>query len=189
MAFNLTYGDRPYWLQYVFDGKAYQCSKYFDTITKNEGTVNMLFRVGKYIDDTTTTPRLIHILDRTTSFESGGGYTIDVIEGPTITDLGTSIPYETTNPSSSFSNLNRQSEIKQDSVVELYYGTTFTGGLEYSYEFVPVGGQKGDIAAFSSGQTERILQPNTDYIVRITNNSITTNGTAIMSLVWYESGE
>lgn len=190
MAFQMVYGDRPYWLQYIFDGKVYQATKYYGSITKSGGSVNLLVRVGKYLnDDTSTTPRLVHILNRTIEFESGGGYTVEIYEAPTITATGTEIEYETTMLTSSFSNLNRQSDIKQNSVVNLYYGATFTGGTKYGYEFVPTGDFKKGTGAFATSMTERILQPNTDYIIKITNNGTTSDGTGILTLLWYESGE
>jgi hypothetical protein len=185
----MIYGDRPYWLQYVFDGKTYQASIRNDVV-KNNGEVSVLVRVGKYVnDDSNTTPRLVHIINRIISVEGGGHYDIEIIEAPTITDVGTEIEYEVSSAIGSFSNLNRQSVVKQNSIVSIYSKPTYTGGVVYDYEFIPVGGQKTDTGEFSSGDVERILQPNTDYIIRIINASSVSDGVAHTTLVWYESGE
>lgn len=190
MAFDITIGDRPYWFHYLSDGKGFRFNVRHDIISKNGGSVNILVRVGRYLnDDETTTPRIVHVFARSHQVEGGGHYDIDIIEAPTVTDVGTEIIYEGTNADGSFANLNRQTEVKQDSIVNVYSDCTYTGGTSYDYEFIEAGGSKTDTGVYNTGEIERMLNPETDYIIKITNTSTTANGVGHSSMTWYESGE
>lgn len=186
MGITTVFGNRPYLSQYIFSGKVYQCSIRHQ-IAKNNGTASFLVRVGQ-IDDSSE-KRLVHIINRESQVEGGGYYDVEIFESPTITDVGTQVQYETSSSIGSFSNLNRQSSIKQNSICEIYSNPTFTGGLKYDYEFIPVGGGKGDTGEYNSADSERILNPNTDYIVKFINTSTIADGIIHTSMAWYESGE
>jgi len=137
MAIKTIFGNRPYIVQYIFSGKAYQCHVAHQEVDKNGGEVSILVRVGKV--DSNGGNRLVHIVNRVMQVEGGGYYDIEIIEAPTVTDVGTQIGYEQTSAIGSFSNLNRQANIKTGPIVEVYAEPTYTGGLVYDREFIPVG--------------------------------------------------
>ena len=187
MSFDIMTGDRPYWFHYISDGKAYLLAVRNSDIAKSGGTANILLRVGQYIDDS---PRLVHFIFRDTTSLNGGYYDLDIIESPTVIDPGTEIVYcDSAINNSAFTNLNRQTEVQRDSIVTVYKDCTFTDGINYSPEFIPTSGAKGDTGVFDAGTFERTLKPNTDYIIRITNQGGISDGTTHTTCVWYESGE
>lgn len=172
-------GNRPYWVQYLFDGRAYTAKARFPDVVKNGGEAIILVRVGELVDGL---KRLSHFLDRSVTAEGGGYYDVEVFEGPfTITDIG--------DPVDSFSNLNRIPGIQMDSAITMFKNTVYTGGTRYDYDFLPTGGGNKDTGIFTTGLVQRVLNPNTDYIVRITNRSTVANGVVNLGLLWYETIE
>lgn len=178
MKFEYNRGNRPYWLQFLFDGK-YFLSSHKYTVLKNNGVAYYQFKTGELVG---SSKRLVHIVSRNYVVEGGGPIVVEIFEGlfDTLTDG--------TIPANVFSNLDRRGG--QDSVATIYVNpTNITGGTLFDQELIATGGGPKASGSFVSGVTERVLNYNTDYIIKFTNQSLTEDAILQQKILWYESGE
>ena len=178
MDFGYNRGNRPYWLQFLFDGKYFLTSHKY-TLLKGNGSVYFQFKTGEFVG---TSKRLCHVVSREYVVDSGGPIVIEIYEGPfdTLTD-GTIAP-------NVVSNLDRRGG--QNSVADIYVNpTNITGGTLFDEELIATGGGPKASGSFVSGITERVLNYNTDYIIKLTNLSSVEDSILQQKILWYESGE
>jgi hypothetical protein len=159
--------ETPYLAQHLFDGELYLITSV--TSVPAGATINIQ---GKFGD------RLFHTISSTFLYQSGGPYTLNLIESPTLTDGTISF----TAP-----NMNRRST-KTHQAQFFADPTNISGGTIIETLFLPSSG--GGTNAAGGGNTvgtERILKANTDYIIQATNSG-GQNSTLYTSILFYESG-
>jgi hypothetical protein len=169
--------NRPYWLQYLFNKKMFSLSHRY-TIGDSE-SVYFQFKTG-------ANPRyLAHVIERTMDVEAGGPIYLEIIEAPTLTDG--------TLPPDTFSNMDRRlyrdTGATRPSDASAYINpTNISGGLLFDTDFLTTGGGPKTSGSIKSGITERPLRPNTDYILKFTNEG-SQDSSLHLKIVWYESLE
>jgi hypothetical protein len=105
---------------------------------------------------------------------AGGDCEVSLYEAPSLTANG---------PRLDVHNLHRDSD--DVSVTSVWQGSTFTGGVQLT-NFLLVGGTGGNASGGISRQgLERILRPNTIYMVEATNRAGTAQPMSILA-DWYE---
>lgn len=117
------------------------------------------------------------VKDRAVSF-NGAGVTAIVYEAPTVTANGTAL---------FVGNLSRIAP--QATTIAAYQGPTVTSaGTQISAPNAFIGSTaqgQSVTGTFATGGAERILKPNTSYLLRITNND-TSSGKIAVYVTWYE---
>jgi hypothetical protein len=162
-----TSRDTPYLSQHLFDGELYLITSV--TTVPAESTINIQ---GKFGD------RIFHTVSSSFLYQSGGPFTFNLIESPTLTDGTTSF----TAP-----NMNRRSA-KTHQAQFFSDPTNISGGTIIETLFIPSSG--GGSNAAGGGNTvgvERILKANTDYVIQATNSGGQTS-TLYTNILFYESG-
>lgn len=159
--------ETPYLAQHLFDGELYLIT----SVTAVPAGATLYIQ-GKFGD------RLFHTVSSTFSFNGGGPFTLYLIESPTLTDGTISF----TAP-----NMNRRST-KTHQAQFFADPTNISGGTIIETLFLPASG--GGANAAGGGSTigaERILKPNTDYLIQATNSGGQAS-TLYTSILFYESG-
>lgn len=152
----------------AFNGEMRRAEYVFDDIS-DDADVEMLIRTGA------NRPTVFF------TFASSGSGHIRLYEGATITDEGTEVIGH---------NRNRNLEGVLDFTTEVRQGHTASADGELIYELI-VGGSAGS-AGQRRGPEENpeinrwILQPNTDYLMRWTNES-GNQGRVELAVDWYEN--
>lgn len=161
--------NTPYWLNFIVDGKGYKTS--FRTTVAGGATAN-IFQAR------TPPETLIHILSRTMTFQSGGPFIVELIEAPTtITD---GAPY--------LRKVNQDRRSGRTAELLCFTNPTgITGGNVIDDQFVNTSGSGSNAAGAAGAEGfERILRPNTNYILRVQNTGGNT-ATVHLDIIWYES--
>lgn len=160
--------QRPYWLQFVFTGQAFDLAHRFTILAG--ATAFHQFKTGNTI---------AHIISTFTSWQGNnvGPLTRDILENPTITD-GTTPPQLS-------ANLDRRSS-KVGQAQYFVDPTGVSGGTLVSRNVVHGGENKVSVAP-AGAVFELVLKPNTDYAIRFINE---TGADADVFFQWqcYESG-
>jgi hypothetical protein len=157
--------DTPYHAHHMFDGDMY--------------VLNSIMSVGAgttvYIQGKLGANKFFHKVERRHAFESGGPYTIDLIEAPTLTD-GTTVV--------TASNMNRQST-KTHAAQFFSNPTGVSGGTIIDTLYIPASGSGSNTIGTGTLGSERILKKSTDYLIRIANGG----GASILysTVLFYES--
>lgn len=157
--------DTPYWLNFLYAGQMFSWDHKF-TIP-SAGTV--------YYEVETGLSRLHHTLTRGLAVDGGGPITLRLIEAPTLTD-GTL---------KAANNMDRRSA--KIAATKFYTNPTgVAGGTVIEEMFIPTGGGPNTSASLQAGLTERILKPNTKYVVSILNSGAQPS-TVEVNILFYES--
>jgi hypothetical protein len=161
--------QRPYWLQFLFAGQAYNISHRFSVA--DGATANHQLKTGANVT---------HVISSFIAWQGNnvGPVVFDMLENPTTITNGTLLP-------DAFSNLDRRSA-KTSSVSYFTNPTAITGGT--LIDRVAVYGGDSKVSSLPSKAVfETLLKASEDYVVRFTNN---TGGTAdiYVNIQFYESG-
>jgi len=147
----------------VHVGDMYSASHYFASI-ESAANAEILVKVGSNKE--------LHFLF---SIGAGAEAVVYIFEDPTITDDGTIL---------SIHNMNRNSSNTSDA--NAYYNpTTSADGTQLCVGLLPGAEKKNDMGGTIRHDTEWILDENTNYLIRVTNNGQGAEAVAIQ-LEWYE---
>ena len=158
--------ETPYLSQFMFTGNMYLLSA-----VRSVGAGATVYIQGNF-----GSTKLFHTLERRHSFESGGPYTVDLIESPTITDGTTSAVA---------ANMNRLSS-KTHEAQFFSDPTGVSGGTIIDTLFMPALGTGANTTGTGVSGVERILKRSTKYVIRIVNAGAAS--TFYTSVLFYESG-
>lgn len=153
-------------------GKTFHADHKFTTVASGS-SVEMLVRVPSTHD--------MHLgVMRTTV--GAGDVDVYLFEGPTVTSPGTAVNTVCTNR-----------EVAAASEVDIYHTPTTTAdGTEIHHQWIHNTGTGTGLSDNGVGDSaageEWVLAPNTDYLLRITNNSGSTIS-IWQELLWYENAE
>lgn len=160
-----------YYLNFIFNGQMFSLRTAY-SIAASE-TVMTQFK--------TPADKVIHISQRNIIADGGGPYNVQLVENPTPITNGTPMPPNV------FSNMDRRST-KQASLQVFLNPTDVGGGTVIDVDYIPTGANatnKGS-AVYTVSDIERILKPDTNYVLSITNAG-TQSGNVLFHLLQYES--
>lgn len=164
--FRLT----PYFMNFIFNGQMFSFW--------NRQSIASATTVNAIQAKTGAGGKIIHTFGRNHAAEAGGPFVVSLIEAPaTITD-GT--------PLTTIANLDRRST-KMPQLQYFSLPTNVTGGTVIDEIFIPTGSGPSATGVSGTEGIERILKPNTNYVIRVQNIGSQT-ATFQTNILTYESG-
>lgn len=170
----MTFGsNRLYWMHFIFSGQAFNLFEKFTVTTA----------VNQYLQIKTPATGVIHITD-ISIIPNGEEITINAIEAPTVTDGTTAVTPNNMDRRSAqtalgtfgISVFNNPTAVSGGTIIESLYLPGIAGTAQTSK-----GGGQG------KGLSERVLKPNTDYILEIINNGATTSDVQLNIFLYWSS--
>jgi len=163
---TLAYRNTPYWLNFVFAGRAYSASHIY-TIGVG-ATAYLELRTGA---------RIAHILSFTGQADGAGPILVQVRENPTLTGG--------TTPPTALANMDRRST-KTPTMQVFINPAGISGGTVIETFLIAMGGGPKAAGSFAAFALEWALKPGSRYALSFANQG-SQNSSCYMSLVWCES--
>lgn len=157
--------ETPYWLQFLYAGQMYIASHLYSVASG--ATV--------YVESITNA-KLVHLLSRTLTVDSGGPVALSLYEAPTVT-----------NGTSQFTIMNCDRRSAKTPTFVLYYNpTAVSGGTLLFTDYIATGGGAKGTGSTTAGINEVVFKPNTKYVLALTNSGSQTSAVQV-NYLWYES--
>lgn len=165
-----TFRDTPYWLNFIFSGQMF--SWYYKFTIAGGATQYIEVRPDP-------NGRLIHEIYRAVNVLGGGPYDLIEYEDPTFDAGTTEVP-----------TLNIDRRSAKTSTTTIYSDpTNVSGGTQIREDFITstTQGNRQGTGTLGNAGFERILNPNSTYIIAITNDG-SEEGEVLINTIFYESG-